>query len=247
MLRAAWFASFLCGFAALKKERWMLGGVFLGAAAVLRLFPIVFLLAIAFGWLLTRRREALRVLTGAMVVIVLVLPIGDWVAFTDNLRKHASTPIGNQMGLPVVMAFDAEQTQTKVIGSDVADLDRWKQGRRDTLQRRTPIRWGLTLIAVGALGWLLRRSRLELWEWIPWAVAFPMLGAALNGYDYVFFLALAVWVARSRVGIALIVATAAITQLVALTDWATDVRYLVFSLLFLPVGMALIAHRLRSS
>ena len=112
-LRYMWFSATALALCAFARGRAAQGGALLGFAAALRVFPALFLAAIVLGavaGVLRARhlpRDTARALAGftaAVVALValttLVAPgLAAWVAFADNLSRHASAPLSNLIGL----------------------------------------------------------------------------------------------------------------------------------------------------
>lgn len=168
-LRFDWLFFMIAGVCALRKERPLLGGMALGYAALLRLFPAALfvgpalLFADHFRRTRTWQRAPLRLFAGAALVTAIALPpslalTGDWGAgFLENTRKHAETPLANHMGLPTVLSYRPSITARALDhGSDEAVWPLFKAERRAALHQLRPL---LALVALALLAALVLAGR----------------------------------------------------------------------------------------
>jgi hypothetical protein len=117
-LRHDWLAYIALGAAALRRERWLLGGALLGLASMIRAFPVVCLLGVSLPalwrcaerWrqtrhlpglheLVARERSAIHVLLGAALTMLLLFavtavmfPLDVWAEWFAKVRQVESDP-----------------------------------------------------------------------------------------------------------------------------------------------------------
>lgn len=167
-LRFDWVFCMVAGVCALKQRRPFLGGIALASAALLRLFPAAMLIgplivAVDHAWR-TRRIGAAytRLFAGAIVCIAIALPpslafTGDWgKGFVENTRKHADTPLANNMGLATALSYRPEETARELSRTTDDVWPVFKAARRAA----TRIAWpAIVLVGVAVLALLLRAAR----------------------------------------------------------------------------------------
>lgn len=237
-LRWDWLFFTVASVACLKKGRPGLGGMALGTAAMLRLFPGLLaagpLAALAAfllrdGWRAALQRPEvrahLRFLGGAALAAGL-LTLATWGffsrpgetyrAFLANTRKHQATPLTNHMGLRTVLAWRPAEVGRYLIEEGKDDpWGRWKEARLAAWQ---PVRPLAALLAAAAL-FLLGRAALRRPEpWIAAALGAMWIAFAveLTSYYYAFLIVPALlWTEKRSAGIALL-ALAAFSQWVGL-------------------------------
>lgn len=120
-LRQDWLAALVVGVCLLKKERWLLAGLLLGLAGIMRIFPLVMLvgpLAVVARQFLRREPKAwfypfAAGLIGSLAVgLVLGALAGRgwqaWFEFFDNIQVHRQTWSANNVGFEnmLVHAYD---------------------------------------------------------------------------------------------------------------------------------------------
>lgn len=173
-LRFDWLCCAIGGVCALRKDRPFLGGMALGYAALLRLFPVALLVgpalaAIDHRWRTRRWHPAhVRLFSGVAVVVTLALPpalglSGDGgTSFVANTRKHADTPLTNYMGLPTLLAYRPTSTVRELRKRDRFELwPRFQQARRHAAAQTRP---ALLVAGLLALGLIAQAARRELWR-----------------------------------------------------------------------------------
>jgi hypothetical protein len=117
-LRFLWFFALVAGFAALAKGRHATAGALLALAAVLRLFPVLFAVALLFkaggdallhGGIERRYRRFFTAfaMTAALLVAstVAVYGITAWTDFRTNMAQHVKTVSPNIVGLTGLLAY----------------------------------------------------------------------------------------------------------------------------------------------
>jgi hypothetical protein len=256
-LRFGWLACLVAGVCLLKKERPFAGGFALASAAALRVFPAVFLGVLVMAALVARYRgqplrDHLRLFYGAasagIVAILLTLAVlgpSSWIAFAENTRKHAATPVGNLMGLPAVVAFDPATSQDELLSTDIESLDRWRLARAETLRARRVVLWPLAAVFVGLCAWTVARRRYAAWEWVLVSILLAVSLGQISSYYYVFLILLALWAVDRPLSFGLLVAALAASLAIGLAGLATDVQYFWLSLLFVALPVAMWLARVR--
>jgi len=257
--RFAWLACLVAGICLLKKERPFAGGFALAVAAALRVFPAVFLGVLGMAALvaLYRRKPVsshLRVFYGAatagVVMIALTLAVlgpSSWTAFAENTRKHATTPVGNLMGLPAIVTFDPASSQEELLSTDIASLDRWRLARAAALHDRRLVLWSLSAVFVGLCAWTVWRRDYPLWEWVLVAFLLAVSLGQISSYYYVFLILLSLWVVGHARRLALLATALAASLAIGLAAPATDVRYFWLSVVFVLLPLAMWLARFRES
>lgn len=236
-LRWDWLFYMVASVACLKKGRPWLGGMALGYAALLRVFPGLLAAgpAAAVVALLVRdgMREGLRgpevkahlrFLGGAALAVALLVPVSlvglggsdTYRAFLANTKKHQATPLTNHIGLRTVLSYRPSEVGRHLV--DETDADpwlRWKEARLAAWHRMRPVAGLFAFAALVLLGWAtLRRPE----PWIAAALGALWIGFAveLTSYYFAFLIVPALlWVEKRSAAVALL-ALAAFSQLVSL-------------------------------
>lgn len=260
-LRWDWLFFTVASVACLKKGRPWLGGLALGYAAMLRVFPGLLAAgpaALAAVALLARdgpraglRRPeagaALRFLAGAALAAALLVPAsfavtggpGAWRAFLANTRKHQATPLTNHMGLRTVVAYRPAEVGRRLITTETDPWLRWKEARLAAWEEARPLALLLAAAALLALGRAASRHP-EPWIAAALGTLFIPFAVELTSYYYAFILVPALlWLEKRAAALALL-ALAAFSQLVSLGPWAgmpawRDEQYTLISLATLVV------------
>ena len=266
-LRWDWLFYTVAAVACLKKDRPWLGGMALGYAALLRIFPgllaagpaaavIAFLLRD--GWRDGLRRPEVRIhlrfLAGAALAAAILVPASllfrggpsAYLSFLANTRKHQATPLTNHMGLRTVVAYRPSEVGRRLIAESGTDpWLRWKEARLAAWHQARPL---AALLAAAAL-FLLGRAALRRPEpWIAAALGTLWIAFAveLTSYYYAFLLVTALlWTEKKAAGIALLI-LAAFSQLVSLGPFLglptwRDEQYTLISLATLLVFGGILA------
>lgn len=190
-LRHDWLMYIGLGACALKRERWALGGFFLAMSTMIRAFPVLTLVTVAFPalWWLTEQRRAhnrwptvaefraahrptARVLGSAAITAALLLLITSWrwslPAWTDWLAKVAKLSAdshGNSVALRGLVAG-------------------WQTGHQQLLTARWPLLAAGMLFFVGAVFLMCRHKSLERAS-IAGLILIPVVFYAANYYIHV--------------------------------------------------------------
>jgi hypothetical protein len=243
-----------------RKRRYGLSGAALAYAALLRIFPVLF----ALGWAVSalghlRRTGRLapahrRILLGAATAAAFIVPAGAavagtgaWAAFYHHtIQVHGSTPLTNNMGLPVVLAHGVGSGPDSGRLRYVRDerlpdpLAPWKEGFAERLERARPVLWGVVALM---LAWFVRVARRVRRPWIALGLGqvWPVVLLPLTCYYYS-FLVLAAPLTRARRGLeAPLLGLAAASQVVWWAFWWNDDRYAALSVLALAFCCVVLA------
>jgi hypothetical protein len=160
ILRYDWLAAALIGICLLRLERPAAGGALLAAAAALRVFPALLLIAVGLATLerMIAARDARptrherRLVAGAAAAAAAYFALATlhagpraWPAFVEKIRRHAETPMNNDVGLPALLAYDhASREELRLDPSRADPYAPWRQARRETRAARRPLRWALS-------------------------------------------------------------------------------------------------------
>ena len=185
-LRDDWLAATVIGLCLLRRGKMLGAGFLLGHATLLRIFPVLALLAIGLKALLEmgreRRlhvsREHRRLLLGALLALATVLPASalvaggfrPWMDFVHNMQLHAGTSGSNSMGLKTTLSYDPAARLEILQTRDPNPGKAWKEARRSAFSKRRPVFFAL---ALGFLALLVR----ALYRQEDWAAGVLGLGA----------------------------------------------------------------------
>jgi hypothetical protein len=223
ILRQEWLAAAVIGLCLLHRRRLVAAGAAITYSALLTIFPGFFavgvgLKAIAHAWherRLTLAREHQQLLLGAVLALVLVVPVATaraggpsaWAAFVTNSQVD-SGPGPNQMGLPTVLSYGPDTMRSSRLGDDPAPFQRWREARSETLARRRP--WLFALVASLLAVLLAGVRRVPDWAAATLGVGLVVFAFRLTNYYYVMLVSFALlWPRHRSVGIALLAASLA--------------------------------------
>lgn len=266
-LRWDWLFYMAAAVACLKKGRPWLGGMALGYAAMLRVFPgllaagpVAATVAMVAGDGLRaglRRPEVqahLRFLGGAVIAVALLVPASfaatggpdGWRAFIANTRKHQATPLTNHMGLRTVMAWRPAEVGRHLVDETAADpWLRWKEARLAAWRQVWPLAAAVAGAALVLLGRAARR-RPEPWIAAALGALWIAFAVELTSYYYAFLVVPALLWAEKRAASIALLALAAFSQWVSLgpllgmPTWR-DEQYTLISLATVLVSGGLLA------
>jgi len=220
--RVPWFFACVVALCALERGRYRLAGFSIAGAAALRVFPLLFALALGLHALIDALRKRhiesrwWRTLGGAGLVLLLLLGLGTlsegsgtWVEFARNSDKHLETSLGNNMGLGAAVA-------TGFRSSDATGARGNREGQRGERVLPALVYFALALLLFGTIFEAARR-RSESTVLFGASLLAPIGAGDLTCYYYAFLVLLApLAVARFRRVTALLLMVIA-TQAVALT------------------------------
>ncbi len=171
-LRHDWMALLALGVCALKRQRWLLAGALLAAAASIRAFPTLALCGVAIpavwwaadGWKTDRRlpaprelwraqRPALETLLGATLCVAVLLAVSSvmfgssaWVEWFHKVRLLTSAPQINHVSLRTLVSHDSRYTLEALRQSPPPDATDWAAAQDRTFHERS----GLFLLGVAS-------------------------------------------------------------------------------------------------
>ncbi len=234
LLRYPWLAGVGMGMCFCHQKRYLRSGALFAAAAMLRVFPVVFVAplackALAVAW---RRRSLPRryrtffggfaVTAAALFLATGWLPrgFGHWRDFGANLALHSGSPSVNAVGLTEILAYRGDEVERGQGGMKPEAFEALKD-RRQQIRR-------LQLLVV-FLPLAVAVARLSRWQtdlgtmWL----ALPLLfsGVTLSAYYYVVLIVLIFVYRSSPRHLALLFAIEAATYTLLLFE---DRRVLVF-------------------
>jgi hypothetical protein len=185
-LRQDWLVALGLGACAIKRQRYLLGGVLMAYGGLIRAFPamatfffLVPMLWYAFDSWWTRRklpslpewetsqRPALRALIGATACVIALVGLtsamfgfrDSWVAWKDKIEIHATGPSTNNVGLRNVLAFNPDLSSRGMARQPKAwPWNDWEYTQRATFDSHKPLFYALLLLAT-ALALLASRGR----------------------------------------------------------------------------------------
>ncbi len=234
LLRYPWLIGVGMGMCFLRRKRYLGAGAMFAVAAMLRVFPFVFVVplavkALAVVWrrrkLPRRYRAFFGGFAGAAAALFLatgMLPRGfdHWREFAANIALHARSPAANGIGLTDVLSYRGDAVDRSQ-GTMTEDAYEALKERRRYVRR---VQLGLIFLPL-----VLVVARLSRWQtdlgtvWL----ALPLLftGLTLSAYYYVMLLVLVLVHRRSAGVLALLFAVEAATYTLLLFE---DRRVLIF-------------------
>jgi hypothetical protein len=185
-LRQDWLVALGFGACALKKQRYLLGGVLMAYGGLIRAFPAMatFFFMVPMAWfvfdtwyarrklpslaaLRAAERPAFRAFVGAAVCVVTLVALtsamfgfrDSWIAWKQKIEIHATGPSTNNVGLRNVLAFNPDLS-AKALSQHrrAGPWGDWGSAQKMTFAARRPMFYGLLLIAT-ALALLACRGR----------------------------------------------------------------------------------------
>jgi hypothetical protein len=185
-LRQDWLVALGIGACALKKGRYVLGGVLVAYGGLIRAFPAMatffFLVPMAWfafdSWLARRKwptvaewragqRPALRAFAGAAACVIFFVGLtsaifgfrGSWLAWKEKIEIHATGPSTNNVGLRNLMAFDPSLSAKALTEHRrPGPWGDWGYAQKKTYEARRPLFYSILLLAT-ALGLIASRGR----------------------------------------------------------------------------------------
>jgi hypothetical protein len=234
---------------ALKTGRGFAAGLALGAAALLRAYPLFLVAGLGVKVLLDAHARGAGwawqtwrgVIAGAAAGAALLLGLSvatwagapggalePWTGFATNSRKHLETPIRNHVGLKPAIWFDPA-TRGAILSRFWNDdpWDAWRDARLDTAARRAPLRYAITALFVVLFAFSVRRA--PPWMALVASVALLPFVTTLANYYYASLLLFGVlWRYDRAIGVALAALTALSAGLPAVAEHNDD-RYFILS------------------
>jgi hypothetical protein len=229
-LRWDWIFYMVAAIACLKKDRPLLGGLAIGYATLLRVFPGLLMvgpLLLAGYQLVTRHTievQLRRFFVGAAIAVAVLVPLsapfaggfGAYKQFVQNTVKHKETPLTNYMGLRTVVAFRPKEVGRRLRTDALVDpWSRWKAARIKAFQDSKPVYYLAILGYLALVGVAVRRR--SAWAAAALGATFCAFGVELTSYYYAFLIAVALLYAEREEAGALLLLATAVTQFIA---WA---------------------------
>ncbi|HVS03224.1 MAG TPA: hypothetical protein VMT16_10685 [Thermoanaerobaculia bacterium] len=169
-LRQDWLAAFLVGICMLRRQRHAGAGALFAYGALVRIFPLAFLLGPAVVGLrdLLRRRSprwAFRFAGGFLLAAVVGAGAGAltgrgaaaWAEFARNTAQHRETWLTNNVGLGNLLLYDRQTMERRLVDWSLAEPWLvWQEvmnERRDERRAWIAAAAGLSLLLVAAAAW----------------------------------------------------------------------------------------------
>ncbi len=169
-LRHDWLAAVGIGLCLLKRERFVWAGALLGYAAMVRLFPLAFLLGlpvVAAGEFFRGEKPrwfarlcagvAAAVLVGGLAGGLAGTGLGAWRDFAGNLSKHSRSWLANDVGLKYVVLGDPATLGRG--GADYHRPEQWHLWEHQMTERAERRRWLLLGLQAGFLALVVAALR----------------------------------------------------------------------------------------
>lgn len=173
-------------------------------------------------------RSPARFFLGAAAVALILLPAGAvvaggvdaYAAFAANTQKHSGTPLTNNMGLRTVLTYRPDEIGRRLVSDDAEEpWLAWKEARLAAWRQSRPVALALATAALALLGVATWRHR-EPWLAAALGVAFVPFVVDLTSYYYAFLIVPALLWCRWRPAGPMLLALAAVSQLVSLAPLA---------------------------
>jgi len=236
-LRMDWLAFSAFGVCLLKRDRPVAAGFALTTSALLRIFPGFICIALVVKilaeqiqekrWRLSPSHQRLAV--GAALALITLIPLSSvvangftaWPAFVENSKKHLGTPLTNNVGLRMALAY--EPSTRAIVARDLKAADpfqTWKTARL-TAEHRT--RFQFYGLVVAFLIFYATRTRGQP-DWVAAALGVGLIPVAAEltcYYDSIFLLFALLWARTELAGIVTL-AFGAVTCILARILWWED-------------------------
>jgi len=229
-LRHDWIFYTVAVVCLLRKEKFLLAGLALSYATLLRLFPGLMVIGpLLAGIELLRVNRKLdpgfvKFVAGGALGCALLIPaslqlgggLQTWGKFIQNTSKHANTPLTNHMGLRTVVSYRPDTRGSWLRdGAAIDPWQKWKDTRVKKFHEAQPL-FILLLIGLAALIYLaVRQTKGALWIAAAMGTGYIVAGAELTCYYYCFFVGMAcLHELKREVGLVLMVMLAS-TQVIA--------------------------------
>jgi hypothetical protein len=188
-LRQDWLVALGIGACALKKGRYVLGGVLMAYGGLIRAFPAMatFFLLVPLLWFAVdawraRRklptvaewragqRPALRAFAGAAACVIFFVGLtsilfgfrDSWIAWKEKIEIHATGPSTNNVGLRNVLAFSPDLSAKALTEHRrPGPMGDWGYTQQTTFAARRPVFWAILLVATALALLACRGRRLE--------------------------------------------------------------------------------------
>jgi hypothetical protein len=226
-LRHVWLSAMVTGICCLRMRRMASGGFLLTVAALVRVFPVMTIFAVALGaavamWRARRfqispqhRRFALGCAAAAAILIPLSLATAGgaraWIDFTKNIRFHSSTPFAADVGLKMFLSYDPDTRLAEIEKVSPKPDRAWLAARNETLDRRRFVFAGALVGYLALLACAVDRR--EDWVAAVLGTGAVVVMATMSNYYYGVLVGFGLlWSQRESIG-------AALCGLSAMTWW----------------------------
>ena len=172
-LRQDWLAACVIAICLLKRERYAVAGCLFAYAAMVRIFPVLFLfgpalLAVRAAIRRERLGWALRLAGGVALGVAACVAAGAltgrgaaaWPEFVHNLEKHEGTWLTNNVGLENVVLYGPGTMTRRLVNWSLPDPFAMWHAHMDRLRgERRPMVWGAAAVLLAFVGTAAWRSR----------------------------------------------------------------------------------------
>jgi hypothetical protein len=246
-LRQDWLAASVIGLCLMKRGHVIAGGFALSVATALRIFPGLLLVgpalralwALPRGWRAAMPAPRRQLAAGAAAAVILVGAASSlvggswraWPAFARNAVKHATTPLTNAVGLPVVVNYDhgARARISAPLALEEDHYQLWKEAQRRAHAERRWVRHGLVAAFLVLLAFAVRRQ--EDWGAAILAAGLVPMTTQLTSYYSSLLLVYGLLAPRHpMIGVGLAGLATATSIVPEITSW-DDERFALVSLL----------------
>jgi hypothetical protein len=242
-LRQDWIFLLIASLAFARRGYLGLSGAALTSAFLLRVFPgwllVGPLLWIGLRWWQTQALAApsRRFLVGVAAALALLVPLsllggGSYSKYAEYRELHASTPASNQVGLAAILAQSSAGRAALTLDDQATDpWAAWRQGRETRSEKLGWLTWGASLLVFTWMAYCMTRLR-TFWASIPLGLPLLFTATALPCFGYLAFVCLAP-LSKLRRGLGpLLLALAALSQILLERVYWLDDRYVAQSYLF---------------
>jgi hypothetical protein len=214
-LREGWLACSVIGLCLLRLGRPLPAGYLLATAALLRVFPALLLVPLAWQAIAhmgAERRPVLapelrRVAAGAALALATLVPLSlafgggvpAWKEFARNIALHTTVPTINAVGLGTLVSWDADERLARLEETEADPGSAWKQARTGRAAARRPLRAALALGLLALTLWAARREP----PWSAAALGVGLIPALLDPSSYyagIFLVYGLLWTRRPAIG-----------------------------------------------
>lgn len=254
LLRQDWIFFVIAALCLTRKRKFVLAGVALTWASLLRIFPIALFggvgIIILFHFVrhLRFHRDHVRFMGGCALALAVLVPTSMAVTggassykdFAAHIGLHKDTPLTNHMGLETMLVHNWDGRMVFSRDDRLDDpFEGWKSGRTERKHALKPLFLLINVFMLGWLAWALHRTKLL---WIGMALSVPILISLTNLTCYYFSIFLAASVlAKVRPALApAFLALAGASQVLHGRFYWIDDKYTAQSYLFFAFGLCML-------
>lgn len=226
-LRHDWLFWLVGSVCLLKKDRPFLAGGFIAYATLLRLFPGLAIAGPALALIAIYHRERrvdrglLRYFAGGIAATVVLVGVslavsgpGSWRDFARNSEKHMTTPLTNNMGLPIVLAYrpnttvarfaEAQSGQGLEAWKTARHIQAWRSARIEAIGAMQPAFIAACIAFAVLLYFAIARAGAEPWVAASLGVGMVAVGADITCYYYCFYVGVLLAM-RQHIGVGILI------------------------------------------